>query len=145
MFEFASPLGVTRVAEIYALSDRDCQIHFAHQELAFDLVSGKASEGISLGASDSALAGLIEADEFAVDHGSKEHYTAEIRITWKGLGFEEVPSGIKADVGVLMPDSGGTTVDRRVQWSNKKTEHCSDVSIESRLNPRAWEVSVSLK
>jgi len=139
MVSFESPLGMTKVARIHPLEPEEFRFAFVKHELGLDLASIDEQRGRSATGLEGVIAEMVEEEQYAVDHGSEEHFSAEAFVSWKALGFEEGrPRGLRCDVGILSADSGGTTVDRRTQWANRKTGHCSDVSIEAQLHPRSW-------
>jgi hypothetical protein len=72
-------------------------------------------------------------------------YFVEAAIPWKVLGIAP-KSGLKlkADVGILFADDGGTTTVSRRYWSNKQTNLVNDIPGEADLVPRRWGV-VTLK
>lgn len=66
-------------------------------------------------------------------------YFVEAAIPWKDLGIAP-QSGLqlKADVGALFADAGGTTTVSRQYWSNRQTGLVNDVPGEADLTPQLW-------
>jgi hypothetical protein len=66
-------------------------------------------------------------------------YVVEAAIPWKLLGISP-KSGfkLKADVGVLFADDGGTMTVSRQYWSNKQTNLVNDIPGEADLTPQRW-------
>lgn len=66
-------------------------------------------------------------------------YFVEAAIPWRVLGIAP-KSGLKlkADVGALFADIGGTTTIARQYWSNKATGLVNDVPGEADLTPELW-------
>lgn len=63
----------------------------------------------------------------------------EVFLPWKTLGFESRPAkGIRFDVGAMLPDSGGITVERRLSWSDPGPLPVSDVGYEAQITPGMW-------
>lgn len=69
----------------------------------------------------------------------KGGYLVEAAIPWKDLGITP-QSGLelKADVGALFADAGGTTTIARQYWSNRQTGLVNDVPGEADLTPQLW-------
>ncbi len=68
-----------------------------------------------------------------------KEWTAEVRIAWKTLGIQ--PSAgktIRADIGILSPDSGGIQVEKRSYWSDPDTLHVADLAVEAQIHPGNW-------
>ena len=63
----------------------------------------------------------------------------EVFLPWTTLGFERRPSkSIRFDVGAMLPDSGGITVERRLSWSDPGPLPVSDVGYEAEITPGMW-------
>jgi hypothetical protein len=70
---------------------------------------------------------------------ASDGYTVEAQIPWKSLGITSAPGlKLKADVGILFADSGGTLTVSRQYWSNKVTGLVNDVPGEAELTPELW-------
>jgi len=65
-------------------------------------------------------------------------WSAEVFLPWKTLGFSSRPSRLCCDVGVMVPDSGGQQVERRVYWSNPLPLTVSDLGAEAEIHPGTW-------
>lgn len=66
-------------------------------------------------------------------------FLVEAAIPWKDLGITPKPGlTLKADVGVLFGDKGGTQTVSRQYWSNKATGLVNDVPGEADLAPQLW-------
>ena len=62
-----------------------------------------------------------------------------MQIAWNALGI--VPAAgkkIRADFGILAPDSGGIQVEKRSYWSDPDTGHVADVAVEAQIHPGNW-------
>jgi hypothetical protein len=82
-----------------------------------------------------AVAPEVQLAERAIDGG----YFVEAAIPWKLLDVRPVAGlSLKADVGVLFADHGGTTTVSRQYWSNKATGLVNDVPGEADLTPELW-------
>lgn len=139
MIEFASPLVVTKIATVEQLTDDQVQIAF-RDGLGVDITDLGATDAPAVPTSNPLLSDVMVPDHLRVDHGNREPWTAEVFVTWEALGFSGPPGQIRADVGILTADSGGVEVLERMQWSNIKTDHVSDVGVEARIAPRSWGV-----
>lgn len=66
-------------------------------------------------------------------------YLVEAAIPWTTLGVQPHPGlKLRADVGVLFADAGGTATVSRQYWSNKATALVSDIPGEAELTPALW-------
>jgi hypothetical protein len=65
-------------------------------------------------------------------------WSAEVFLPWSRLGFAKGPDDLKCDFGLLVPDSGGITVDRRLSWVAAEPLPVSDVGWEAGIDPAAW-------
>jgi hypothetical protein len=64
----------------------------------------------------------------------------EAFVSWQALGFASRPKEFRGDVGVMLPDSGGVTVDRRLAWAEAGPLPVSDVAAEAQIQPATWGV-----
>ncbi len=66
-------------------------------------------------------------------------YFVETAIPWKTIGITP-KSGLKlkADIGILYGDAGGTVTVARNYWSNKATNLVNDIPGEGDLQPELW-------
>ena len=65
----------------------------------------------------------------------------EAFLPWKLLGFDQRPTrAILFDAGIMIPDSGGITVERRLAWADPGPLPVSDVAYEARITPAMWGV-----
>ena len=63
----------------------------------------------------------------------------EAAIPWNVLGISpKAGLSLRADVGILFADSGGTTTVSRQYWSNKATGLVNDIPGEADLTPELW-------
>lgn len=70
---------------------------------------------------------------------AKGGYLVEAAIPWKTLGITPKPGLVlKADVGALFGDQGGTQTVSRQYWSNQSTGLVNDVPGEADLAPQLW-------
>ncbi len=66
-------------------------------------------------------------------------YLVEAKIPWALLGIKAVPGlKLRADIGVLSADNGGTFTVSRQYWSNKATGLVNDIPGEAELTPSLW-------
>jgi hypothetical protein len=72
-------------------------------------------------------------------HGLASGYFVEAAIPWAVLGISPRPGlALRADVGVLFADDGGTVTVSRQYWSNKATGLVNDIPGEADLDPELW-------
>jgi FlgD Ig-like domain len=66
-------------------------------------------------------------------------YFVEAAVPWTVLGVTpQSGSKLKADLGILFADTGGTTTVARQYWSNKATGLVNDIPGEAELTPQLW-------
>ncbi len=69
-------------------------------------------------------------------------WSVEARIAWSALGIAPADGlKIRADAGILTPDSAGLQVDRRTNWADPDVGHVADLAIEAQIHPAnfgAW-------
>jgi hypothetical protein len=71
----------------------------------------------------------------------EKYWAAEMFVAWSAIGLDGPPERLKADVGVMVPDSGGLTVDARKYWSNPLLDRpVSDLGLEASIKPASWGV-----
>ncbi len=110
---FASPVVTTTVARVAVLPADPVRIRFVDD--------------------------ILDLDDFAGDKAPKgKSWSAEVFVPWTTLGFKQQPDKLRADAGVMIPDSGGQTVIRRVYWSNNGFLACDDLGVEARIQPGTW-------
>lgn len=65
---------------------------------------------------------------------------AEVFLPWNSLGLAapEGKTDYRMDFGILTPDSGGTTVEKRSYWSDRNTEMTADLGVEAQIHPGNW-------
>jgi hypothetical protein len=64
---------------------------------------------------------------------------AEAQVPWTRLGFTPTSGQeLRADLGVLSADRGGTTTVARTYWSNAATGLVNDIPGEAELTPKLW-------
>lgn len=64
---------------------------------------------------------------------------AEAQVPWARLGITPAAGQeLRADVGVLSADRGGTTTVARTYWSNRATGLVNDIPGEAELTPKLW-------
>ena len=116
------------------------KIGFMKHDLNMSLDDLESAETSSGATGLSAAIGKVRMapEKYRIDTGTKEKFSAEVFLSWRGLGFTEKPGGLKADFGILSADTGGEVVEYRTQWANTKTDHCSDLGVEAQINPRSW-------
>jgi hypothetical protein len=67
-------------------------------------------------------------------------WNAEVTLPWNALGIT-APTGktdYRMDFGILAPDSGGTTVEKRSYWCDRNTEMTADLGVEAQIHPGNW-------
>lgn len=109
---FESPVMVTDVARVIVLPASEVRVAFRLDELA---VLGERERR----------------------HGPTA-WGLEVFLPWKALGFASRPKELRADFGVMLPDSGGITVDRRLSWAEVGPLPVSDLAAEAQLKPGEW-------
>lgn len=109
--EYVSPVLTTRVAKV--------------MELPEDAVKIAVRSGYDLNRQ--------------VPAGLKD-FTAEVYVTWKALGLSAIPGTLRADMGVLSADAGGTLVERRWSWSQPNATAVTDVAVEAAIQPATFGV-----
>lgn len=62
----------------------------------------------------------------------------EAFLSWEALGFDTHPKELRADFGVMLPDSGGVTVERRLTWAETGPQPISDLAAEAQIKPGEW-------
>ena len=67
-------------------------------------------------------------------------WVVEAFVPWRVLGFSDVPSKIPCDAGLMIPDSGGVGVQRRIAWGDPTPLPVSDVAWEARIHPGRWGI-----
>jgi hypothetical protein len=129
---FVSPVVTTRIARVETLPQSKAKVVFRHtlgKEL--DLTVARRPE--ALGAGPKRVQRELRKGE--------KHWAAEMFIAWSAIGLDGPPERLKADVGVMVPDSGGLTVDKRKYWSNPLLDRpVSDLGLEASIKPASWGV-----
>jgi hypothetical protein len=70
--------------------------------------------------------------------GSADAFTAEIAVAWSALGLPAVPTGnLRGDVGVLLADPTGASVESRAFWADAETDAITDIAVEAAIRPGA--------
>ncbi|MFP4054404.1 MAG: hypothetical protein ACLFV7_11150, partial [Phycisphaerae bacterium] len=127
--KFVSPVVTTTIARVKALSPDEAKVVFKHS-LNMDLSDAPDSGG---------LLGEGKAASGAITAKGEKAWVIEAFLPWKTLGFREKPTSLKADVGVMVPNSGGLTVDKRKYWSNPAADRpVSDLGVEAQIQPATW-------
>ncbi len=63
----------------------------------------------------------------------------EAFLPWKLMGFDARPTrAIRFDAGIMIPDSGGITVEKRMAWADPGPLPISDVGYEAQIAPELW-------
>ena len=72
---------------------------------------------------------------------TQKGYSAIITIPWKELGFDKLPTGkLYGDVGILVPDAGGTRTVARYYYYDQKSQVVSDLPSEIMVDPSQWGI-----
>jgi hypothetical protein len=111
---FESPVQATRVDRVLVLDPAEAHVVFRVDELA-------------------------ERSDDERRHGPTA-WGLEVFLPWKALGFAGKPKELRADFGVMLPDSGGVTVDRRLSWAEVGPLPVSDLAAEAQIKPGEWGV-----
>jgi len=74
----------------------------------------------------------------AFDGGKPVDWSAEARVSWAALGFDDPPKSFRGDVGVIEADSGGIDVEQRRYWSNPAALPVADLGVEAMITPAGW-------
>ncbi len=128
--EFVSPVVTTRIARVETLPESKAKVVFRH-------TLGKEMD-LTVEKDPGPLGPKVKQRKL---RKGEKHWAAEMFVAWSAIGLTGPPGSLKADVGVMVPDSGGLTVDKRKYWSNPLADRpVSDLGLEASIKPASWGV-----